>query len=136
LLVSAIFIAVLVLDADFQAVPGPVLIRVVPVGPASVRAVPISVPSLPVSFAIDAAIAARLSMMVRSPIAIHVTVIAAHTVVIAAMHSPVAAHPTVVGPRLIAASSLILLLLGVLVSLGRSAGLRNGSRRFSLLLGE
>jgi hypothetical protein len=72
----------------------------------------------------------------HSPVAAHVTVIAAHTVAVAAMHHPVATHLSVVSPRLVAAGSLILLLLGFLISLGRNSGLRGCNRSLSFLLGE
>jgi hypothetical protein len=100
----------------------------------------------------------------HSPVATHFTVIAAHTVAVAATHHPfvthtvavaathhpvgthavvvavthhpVTTHLTVVGLRLVAAGSLIPLLLGVLVRLGRSYGLRSCNRSFSFLLGE
>jgi hypothetical protein len=135
-LVTAIFIAVCVLDADFHAVPGSVFIDVTSVVPISVRVVPVSVPPLSVSSTIHVAIAAHLTVAMHSPVWTRLTVIAAHTVAVAAMHPPVVTHLTVVGPRLVAADSLIRRLRRFLVSLGGSSGLRSSCWSFSFLLGE
>jgi len=131
--VAAIFIAVFVLDADFHTMSGSVFIGVTPIVPISVRTVP--VPPLSGSSAIHVAIAAHLTVAMHSPVGTHFAVIAAHTVAVAAAHHPVAAHLTVVDLRLVAAGSLILPLLGVLVRLGRNS-LWRSNRVFSLLLGE
>jgi hypothetical protein len=72
----------------------------------------------------------------HSPVWTHFTAIAAHTVVAAATHHPAATHLTVVGLRLLAVGSLIPRLLGVLVWLSRSFGLRSCNRSFSFLLGD
>src|SRR5450759_3915678 len=119
--VAAIFIAVFVLDADFHTMSGSVFIGVTPIVPISVRTVP--VPPLSGSSAIHVAIAAHLTVAMHSPVGTHFAVIAAHTVAVAAAHHPVAA------------GSLILPLLGVLVRLGRNS-LWRSNRVFSLLLGE
>ncbi|HEY5073266.1 MAG TPA: hypothetical protein VII34_01135, partial [Pyrinomonadaceae bacterium] len=68
----------------------------------------VSISPLAVTSAIHVAIAARLWVAMHSPVGTHFTVIAAHTVAVAAAHHPVATHLTVVGPRLVAAGSLIL----------------------------
>jgi hypothetical protein len=80
----------------------------------------------------------------HSPAAAHFTVIAAHTVAVAATHHPFVTHTVTVAAThhpvrthaVVAAGSLIPLLLGVLVWLGRSSGLRSCNRSFSFLLGE
>jgi hypothetical protein len=135
-LVTAIFIAVCVLDADFLAVPGSGFIDVTSVVPISVGVVPVSVPPLSVSSTIHVAIAAHLTIAMHSPVWTRLTIIAAHTVAVAAMHPPVVTHLTVVGPRLVAADPLIRLLRRFLVSLGRSSDLRSSCWSFSFLLGE
>jgi hypothetical protein len=159
-LVAAIFVAVFVLDADFHATPGSILIGVTLVVP--VRIVAISISPLAVTSAIHVAIAAWLTVAMHSPVWTHFTIIATHSVVVAATHHPVvthhpvaahtvavavahhplathhtvATHLTVVAPRLVAAGSLIHLLLRFPVSLGRDSGLRNSNWSFSFLLGE
>jgi hypothetical protein len=70
------------------------------------------------------------------PTTTHLAVVTARAVAVAAAHHPAVAHLAVVSLRLVAAGSLFPLWLGVLVSLGRSTGLRSCSRRLSLLLGE
>ena len=64
-LVTAIFIAVFVLDADFHTVPGSGFIDFVPI---SVRLVPVSVPPLSVSSTIHVATAAHLTVAMHSPV--------------------------------------------------------------------
>jgi hypothetical protein len=80
--VAAKFIAVFVFDADFRAAARPIFIKVASVVHISVRAVPTSIPLLPVSVVIHIATAIRM---------------------------PVASNLAMVSLRLIAASSLILL---------------------------
>jgi hypothetical protein len=138
LFVPAIFVTVFVLDADFHATAGPIFVVVTPVVVLSVRAVPFSiVPIAPVtvSSAIFVVIAIIIAIAIHSPVRTHFAVVATHTVAIAATHPPVAPHPTIICPRLVAIGSLIPLLLGILVRLGRNC-LRRGDRRFALLLGE
>jgi hypothetical protein len=72
----------------------------------------------------------------HSPVWSHFAVFAALTVVVAATHPPVAAHLTIVAPRLVAIGSLIPLLLGIRVRLGWNRLRRRKRRSFSLLLGE
>jgi len=72
----------------------------------------------------------------HSQVRTHFTVIAAHTVDVAATHHPAATHLTVVSLRLVAVGSLIPRLLGILVRLSGSFGLRSCNRSFSILLGE
>jgi hypothetical protein len=148
--VTAIFVAIVVFNADFHAAPGSVGIDVTPVVPIPVRTVPVPIAALRL------AITTHITATMHSPVLTHFVVIMAHTIAIAVTHHPAASHLTVVAPRavavaaahfrvwahlavfglrLVASDSLILLWLGV-VSRGRSSGLRSCRRRFSLLLGE
>ena len=62
----AIFVAVFVLDADFHATAGAVLIEVTAVVPIPVRMVPVSILPLAVSSAIHVATAAHLTLAKHS----------------------------------------------------------------------
>jgi hypothetical protein len=134
LLVAAIFVAVFVFDADFHATAGPIFVVVTPVASVSVRAVPASIISftaVSVSSAIRVAIPIRIMVAMHSSVWTHFAVFATQTVAVAATHPT---HLTIVTPRLVAIGSLISLLLGILVRLGRNR-LRRGDRRLALLLG-
>jgi hypothetical protein len=136
--VAAIFVPVFVLDADLHATAGSVAI-VIPAA-VPIPAVPISVPSLPVSAAIHVAVSIPLTISMHSPVTILLPVTMAHMIIaipavtIAGMYSPVPTDFTVVGLGLSGLGLLILLWRSVLLVLSRSR-LRCGNRRsFSFVL--
>ncbi|MBT1512846.1 hypothetical protein KIP88_20330 [Bradyrhizobium sp. SRL28] len=136
--IATIFVAVFVFHADLHATAGPIFI-VTPVVSISVRAIPASIFSIApvsVSSAILVAIAIIIAVATHSPFGTHFAVFAAHTVAVAPTHPQVATHLTVIGPRLVAIGSLIPLLLGILVRLGRDCLRLRNRWSFSLLLGE
>lgn len=135
-LVTAIFIAVFVLDADFYAVPRWGFIDVTPVVPVSVRVVPVSIAVLSVSSTIHVAITTHLAVAMHSPVWPRLAVIAAHAVAVATMHPRVVPHLTVIGLRLVTIDPLIRPLRRFLVGLGRSCGLRSFGWSLSTPLGE
>jgi len=111
---------------------GSVFFVITPVVSVPVRAVPapvVAIASFSVSSAIFVAIPIRLTIAIHSPVR-------THTVAIAATHPPIAPHPTIICPRLVAIGSLIPLLLGILVGLGRNCLRLRNWWSFSLLLGE
>ena len=135
--VATIFVAVFVFHADLHATAGPIFI-VPPVVSVPVRAVPASIVAIApfsVSSAVFVAIPIRITVAMHSPVWTHFAVVAALTIIVAAAHAPVTTHLTIICPRLVALASLIPLLLGILVRLGRNY-LRCRDRRFPLLLGE
>jgi uncharacterized membrane protein (UPF0182 family) len=103
------------------------------------RAVPFSiVPIAPVSVssAIFVVIAIIIAVATHSPFGTHFAIFATYTVAVAATHPPIATHLTIIGPRLVAIGSLIPLLLGILVGLGRNCLRLRNRWSSSLLLGE
>jgi hypothetical protein len=135
--VTAIFVPVLVFDADLHATARPIFVIVVAVVPTSVRAIPASsIVPIAVSIAILVAFAIIITVSVSSPFRTRVTVFPAHTLAVAAAHPPVAAHFTIVILGSATLGTLLPLLLGILVRLGRNCLRLRHRWSFSLLLGE
>jgi len=135
--VTAIFVAVVVFDADFNAMPGVDFIGITPVVPIPVRIIVVSISPIAVTSAIHVAIAASLSVAMHSPVGAHSTVIAAHTVAVVTAHHSIMPHGSIIVFRSITVGSLIPLLLRILIRFCGN-GLWGSRRRlwFALVLSE
>ena len=116
--VATILVAVFVFHADLHATAGPIFV----VNPCSLGPGP-GGPSLyrrDRALPVSSAVSIRITVAMHSSIRTHFAVVAALTIIVAAAHAPVATHLTIICPRLVALASLIPLLLGIPVRLGRN----------------
>ena len=135
--VTAIFLAIVVFDADFDAMPGVDFIGIAPVVPIPFRIIVVSTSPIAVTSAIHVAIAACLPIAMHSPVRTRFTVIAAHTVAVATAHHPIMPDGSIIVFRSITVGSLIPRLLRILIGLSGN-GLCGSCRRlwFALVLSE
>jgi len=133
--IAAVFVAVVIFDADLHAPPRPIFI-VASIVSVLVRAIPASIVSIAVSTAIRVAIAIFVAVA-ASHVWTHIPVVPASVPVVPA-HPPVATHLALVALGLASVGSLISRLLAILVrwsGLSRH-GLRRRNRRLPLALRE
>jgi hypothetical protein len=134
--VTAIFFAVVVLDADFHAMPWLDFVGISPVVPIPVRIIVVSISPIAVTSAIHVAIAACLSVAMHSTVGAHFTVIAAHTVAVATAHHPFMPHGSIIVFRSITVGLLIPLLLRILIRLCGNGLWGSRGLWFTLVLSE